>query len=274
MRILVIGSGGREHALCWKIAASPKCEKLYCAPGNGGISDMAELVDIKADNIDALLKFAKEKKIDLTVVGPEVPLVAGIVDKFEAAGLRIFGPRKDCALLEGSKIFSKELMTKALVPTADFEVFDSSDAALKYLEGKKPPLVVKADGTSPTYNTVESAWRRAVARVTDPELPPEKQIKQKDLRIHDLRHVWTVRAIEHGMTAFECARLLGHADLSMVSKRYGDVTPGRVAGIVASMSVSGPLAVAAAAPARRRKAPSPEPIPFDAARAREAAGNE
>lgn len=146
MNILVIGSGGREHAICWKIAQSPKCSKLYCAPGNGGISEAAQLADIKADDIEGLLKFAKENKIDLTVVGPEVPLVAGIVDRFEKEGLKIFGPRKECAMLEGSKVFAKELMTKANVPTAAFEVFESHDAALKYLENKKPPLVVKADG--------------------------------------------------------------------------------------------------------------------------------
>lgn len=146
MKILVIGSGGREHALCWKIAQSPKCEKLYCAPGNGGISEIAELVDINSDDIETLLNFAKEKKIDLTVAGPEGPLVAGIVDRFEKEGLRIFGPRKNCALLEGSKVYAKELMKSAGVPTADFKVFDSYDDALKYLEGKNPPVVVKADG--------------------------------------------------------------------------------------------------------------------------------
>ena len=146
MRILVVGSGGREHALCWKIAQSPKCSKLYCAPGNGGISEIAELVDMKADDIEGLLNFAKENKINLTVVGPEVPLVAGIVDRFEAAKLRVFGPGKDCALLEGSKVFSKELMKRLDVPTADFKVFEDPDEALKYLDTIDPPVVVKADG--------------------------------------------------------------------------------------------------------------------------------
>lgn len=146
MNILVIGSGGREHALCWKIASSPKCGRLYCAPGNGGISEIAELVDIKADDIESLLRFAKEKKIDLTVVGPEAPLVGGIVDRFEKEGLKIFGPRKDCAFLEGSKVFAKELMKRSGVPTADFRVFDSYNNALRYLESKTPPIVVKADG--------------------------------------------------------------------------------------------------------------------------------
>jgi len=146
MKILVVGSGGREHALCWKIAQSKLCDKLYCAPGNGGISETAELVDIQADDIAGLLNFTKENKIDLTVVGPEAALVAGIVDKFEAKGLKIFGPSKNCALIEGSKVFSKELMKRWGVPTADFKVFDSADEALKYIAGKDAPLVVKADG--------------------------------------------------------------------------------------------------------------------------------
>jgi len=146
MRILVVGSGGREHALCWKIAKSKLCDKLYCAPGNGGISEVAELIDIRADDISGLLNFAKEKKIDLTVVGPEIPLVAGIVDKFGSAGLKIFGPSKNCALIEGSKVFSKELMKRWGIPTADFKVFDNAPEALKYISGKQAPLVVKADG--------------------------------------------------------------------------------------------------------------------------------
>ena len=146
MKILVVGSGGREHALCWKIAKSKLCDKLYSAPGNGGISETAELVDIKADDITGLLNFAKEKKIDLTVVGPESALVAGIVDRFESEGLKIFGPSKSRALIEGSKVFSKELMKRWGVPTADFKVFDNAGEALKYLAGKEAPLVVKADG--------------------------------------------------------------------------------------------------------------------------------
>ncbi|MFA5256082.1 MAG: phosphoribosylamine--glycine ligase [Candidatus Omnitrophota bacterium] len=146
MRILVIGSGGREHALCWKIAQSKLCDKLYAAPGNDGISGTAELVGIRADDITGLLNFALEKKIDLTVVGPEAALVAGIVDRFESKGLKIFGPSKNRALVEGSKIFSKELMARWGIPTADFKVFDNADEALKYLTVKEAPLVVKADG--------------------------------------------------------------------------------------------------------------------------------
>ncbi|MFA6078928.1 MAG: phosphoribosylamine--glycine ligase [Candidatus Omnitrophota bacterium] len=146
MKILVIGSGGREHALVWKIAKSPKCEKVYCAPGNGGISQSAELVNIKADDINGLLDFAKSKNIDLTVVGPEGPLAAGIVDLFENNGMTIFGPSKALAALEGSKVFSKELMRRMGVPTADFRIFDKSEDALEYLDTRKAPVVVKADG--------------------------------------------------------------------------------------------------------------------------------
>ncbi len=146
MRILVIGSGGREHALCWKIAKSPRCEKLYCAPGNGGISEVAEIVNINADDIQGLLNFAKKEKIGLTIVGPEMPLVNGIVDIFTKEGLKIFGPTRELASIEGSKVFAKELMKRFGVPTADFRVFDDSNAALKYLDSKKAPIVVKADG--------------------------------------------------------------------------------------------------------------------------------
>jgi phosphoribosylamine--glycine ligase len=146
MRILVIGSGGREHALSWKIAKSRRCSKLYCAPGNGGISGIAELVNIKADDIDSLAAFARNNRIDLTVVGPEAPLVAGIVDRFEKEGLRIFGPRRELAGLEGSKVFAKETMRRFGVPTADFKVFDDAEKALKFLGSRKAPIVVKADG--------------------------------------------------------------------------------------------------------------------------------
>ena len=146
MRILVIGSGGREHALCWKIAQSPKCEKLYVAPGNGGMSECAELVNISADDIDDLLDFAKAKKIDLTVVGPESPLAAGIVNIFQKARLRIFGCPKELACIEGSKVFAKELMKRLGVPTADFRVFDRAEEAFQYLDSAQAPVVVKADG--------------------------------------------------------------------------------------------------------------------------------
>jgi len=146
MRILVIGSGGREHALVWKIAQSKLVDKIFCAPGNGGIVQLAECIDIKADDIFGLLEFARKEKIDLTVVGPEKALALGIVDEFTKAGLKIFGPNKLAANLEASKVFSKELMAKYKVPTAKFKVFDSPDAAKKYIEANGAPCVVKADG--------------------------------------------------------------------------------------------------------------------------------
>ena len=146
MRLLVIGSGGREHALVWKIAQSKLVDKIFCAPGNGGIAQIAECVDIKADDISGLLEFARKEKIDLTVVGPEKALALGIVDEFTRAGLKIFGPNKKAANLEASKVFSKELMAKYKVPTAKFKVFDSPDAAKKYIESFGAPCVVKADG--------------------------------------------------------------------------------------------------------------------------------
>ncbi|MDD5496097.1 MAG: phosphoribosylamine--glycine ligase [Candidatus Omnitrophica bacterium] len=171
MRILVIGSGGREHAMCWKIATSPKCEKLYCAPGNGGISEIAELADIKADDVKGLLDFATAKKIDLTVVGPEVPLAAGIVDIFTEKGLRIFGPAKKMAMLEGSKVFAKELMKRLGVPTADFRVFERSDEAVSYIETRPAPLVVKADGLAAGKGVIicktKNEARQAVKDILD-----------------------------------------------------------------------------------------------------------
>jgi len=146
MRILVVGSGGREHALVWKIAQSKLVDKVFCAPGNGGITELAECIDIKADDVFGLLEFARKEKIDLTVVGPEATLSLGIVDEFDKAGLKIFGPNKLAANLEASKVFSKELMVKYKVPTAEFKVFDNPDEAKKYIEANGAPCVVKADG--------------------------------------------------------------------------------------------------------------------------------
>jgi phosphoribosylamine--glycine ligase len=147
MNILVIGSGGREHALCWKIAQSNLVDKIFCVPGNGGISEIAELVSIKLDDIKGLINFVKENKIDFTIVGPEAPLVIGIVDEFTKLGLKIFGPAKKAVQLEASKVFAKELMKKTGVPTADFEVFDNSQKAIAYLKEKNTfPIVIKADG--------------------------------------------------------------------------------------------------------------------------------
>jgi phosphoribosylamine--glycine ligase len=146
MKILVVGGGGREHALVWKIAQSPKVTKIYCAPGNAGIADLAECLPIKADDMPALLRFAVTEKIDLTVVGPEDPLTKGIVDLFEKKGLKIFGPSKKAAILEGSKDFSKRLMAKYNIPTAAFKTFTDAKQALAYLEKVGVPIVVKADG--------------------------------------------------------------------------------------------------------------------------------
>ena len=146
MKVLVVGSGGREHAICWKLAQSKRVDKIYCAPGNAGISSIAECVAIKATDIEAMVAFAKEKQIDLTVVAPDDPLVLGMVDAFEAAGLRAFGPRKNAAIIEGSKVFSKELMKKYHIPTAAYEVFENSADAVKYLEKSSFPAVIKAEG--------------------------------------------------------------------------------------------------------------------------------
>ncbi|MCI6885900.1 MAG: phosphoribosylamine--glycine ligase [Lachnospiraceae bacterium] len=146
MKVLIVGSGGREHAIAWKVAQSPKVEKIYCAPGNAGISSVAECVPIGAMEFDKLVAFAKEKAIDLTVIGMDDPLVGGIVDEFEKAGLRVFGPRKNAAILEGSKAFSKNLMKKYNIPTAAYETFTDPEEALRYLETAKMPIVLKADG--------------------------------------------------------------------------------------------------------------------------------
>ena len=146
MKVLIVGSGGREHAIAWKVAQSPKVEKIYCAPGNAGIGEIAECVPIGAMEFDKLVAFAKEKKIDLTVIGMDDPLVGGVVDAFEAEGLRVFGPRKNAAILEGSKAFSKDLMKKYHIPTAAYENFNNPEEALAYLETAKMPIVLKADG--------------------------------------------------------------------------------------------------------------------------------
>lgn len=146
MRILIVGSGGREHAIAWKCAQSKRVDKIFCAPGNAGIGQIAECVPITAMEFDKLVAFAKEQKIDLTIVGMDDPLVGGIVDAFEAAGLRVFGPRKNAAILEGSKAFSKDLMKKYNIPTAGYETFNSPEAALEYLKTAEYPTVLKADG--------------------------------------------------------------------------------------------------------------------------------
>jgi len=146
MKVLIVGSGGREHAIAWKVSKSPLVDKIYCAPGNAGIAQIAECVPIGAMEFEKLADFAQEKGIDLTVIGMDEPLVGGIVDVFEERGLRVFGPRKDTAVIEGSKVFSKNLMKKYGIPTGAYEIFSDADEAVKYLETSKYPIVVKADG--------------------------------------------------------------------------------------------------------------------------------
>lgn len=146
MKVLVVGSGGREHAICTAVAKSKRVDKIYCAPGNAGIAALAECVPIGAMEFEKLVAFAKEKTIDFTIIGMDDPLVGGIVDLFEAEGLKVFGPRKNAAILEGSKAFSKDLMKKYHIPTAAYENFTDPEAALKYLETAKMPIVLKADG--------------------------------------------------------------------------------------------------------------------------------
>lgn len=146
MKVLIVGSGGREHAIATSVAKSSRVDKIYCAPGNAGIGQLAECVNIGAMEFDKLVAFAKEKEIDFTIVGMDDPLVGGIVDVFEAEGLKVFGPRKNAAILEGSKAFSKDLMKKYNIPTAGYETFDDPKKALEYLETAKMPIVLKADG--------------------------------------------------------------------------------------------------------------------------------
>lgn len=146
MKILVIGGGGREHAICWKLKGEIDVEKIYCAPGNAGISDIAECVNISDSDIDGLILFAKEKNVDLTIVGPEVPLVMGIVDKFEEESLKIFGPNKECARLEGSKAFSKDFMIRHAIPTAKYKEYTDIERAIDEIDDFGYPVVIKADG--------------------------------------------------------------------------------------------------------------------------------
>ncbi|MEW5323180.1 phosphoribosylamine--glycine ligase [Geobacillus thermoleovorans] len=172
MNVLVIGRGGREHAIAWKAAQSPLVGKLYAAPGNPGMADVAELVDIDELDMEALVQFAKQQAIDLTIVGPEAPLAAGIVDRFVAEGLRVFGPSQAAALIEGSKAFAKELMKKYSIPTAEHATFTSYEEAKAYIEQKGAPIVIKADGLAAgkgvtVAQTVEEALAAAKAALVD-----------------------------------------------------------------------------------------------------------
>ncbi len=167
MKVLVVGSGGREHALVWKISQSARVIKIYCAPGNAGIKKMAECVHIEATDIDGLLQFARKEKIDLTIVGPESSLAGGIVDRFEDEGLRIFGPRKSAAILEGSKVFAKEFMEKYGIPTASFKVFDDLKKAKKYIDHTGAPLVIKADGLAAGKGVIVAATTKEAKGAVD-----------------------------------------------------------------------------------------------------------
>ena len=146
MKVLVVGSGGREHAICWKLAQSPKISKLYCAPGHGGISEIAECVSIAATDVDAMVTWAWENKMDFVVVAPDDPLALGMVDALEAHGIPAFGPRANAAIIEASKVFSKNLMEKYGIPTAKYKTFTEMDPALAYVREQGAPIVVKADG--------------------------------------------------------------------------------------------------------------------------------
>ncbi len=167
MKVLVIGSGGREHALVWKIRQSPRVEKIYCAPGNGGIGRMAELVPIGPEATDKLADFAEKEKIDLTVVGPELPLTLGIADLFEKRGLKIFGPNREAARLEGSKAFAKEILKENHIPTASFATFSDANSAKRYLAEQKPPYVVKADGLAAGKGVIICADRKEAEAAID-----------------------------------------------------------------------------------------------------------
>jgi phosphoribosylamine--glycine ligase len=168
MKILVVGGGGREHALVWKIAQSPLVETIYCAPGNPGIANLAICAHIPSDDIEALLDFATAEQIDLTVVGPEVPLTLGIVDRFQAFGLEIFGPNQAAARIEGSKSFSKDLMAKYAIPTAAYQTFTGRDAAVAYIKQQGAPIVVKADGLAAGKGVIVAMTEaQAIAAVDD-----------------------------------------------------------------------------------------------------------
>ncbi len=167
MRVLVVGGGGREHAIAWKLHSSPTLDKLYCAPGNGGIADLAECVPISAEDIAGLADFAAAKHIDLTVVGPEAPLVGGIVEAFEAKGLRVFGPSSAAARLEGSKAFAKEVMAAAGVPTGRSEVFTDIRSAREYLTSQPAPIVIKADGLAAGKGVTVAATHKEAERALE-----------------------------------------------------------------------------------------------------------
>ncbi len=167
MKVLVVGGGGREHSLVWKISQSPRVTELFCAPGNAGIAEMAECIDISATDLEQLAALAEGNEIDLTVVGPELPLTMGIVDLFEGRGLRIFGPHREAAEIEGSKVFCKDLLDKYGVPTAQYRAFDNRDEAAAYIESIGMPVVVKADGLAAGKGVIPSMTREDALKALD-----------------------------------------------------------------------------------------------------------
>lgn len=174
MKVLVVGSGGREHSLIWKLSQSMKVNEIFCAPGNGGIRQMAECVDIKADDIEGLCRFALDKKIDLTVVGPEVPLSIGITDYFEKHNLRVFGPRENAAILESSKSFSKDLMKKYRIPTAGYKVYTDPEKAKAQIDEFGFPVVIKADGLAAGKGVIIAAEKSEAIKAID-DIMKERQ---------------------------------------------------------------------------------------------------
>ena len=174
MKVLVVGSGGREHSLIWKLSQSMKVNEIFCAPGNGGIRQMAECVDIKADDIEGLCRFALDKKIDLTVVGPEVPLSIGITDYFEKHNLRVFGPRENAAILESSKSFSKDLMKKYRIPTAGYKVYTDPEKAKAQIDEFGFPVVIKADGLDAGKGVIIAAEKSEAIKAID-DIMKERQ---------------------------------------------------------------------------------------------------
>ncbi|WP_129595949.1 phosphoribosylamine--glycine ligase [Anaerophilus nitritogenes] len=182
MNVLVIGSGGREHAIIYKISQSPKVKKIYCAPGNAGIKDLAVCVDISVEDIEGLLKFAKENKIDLTIVGPEVPLVLGIVDEFQSNGLKIFGPNKECSRLEGSKAYTKEFLIRHNIPTAKYEEYTDFKKAEENIDKFGYPVVLKADGLAAGKGVVIPQAKEE-AMVALEEMMKEKKFGQAGSKV-------------------------------------------------------------------------------------------
>ncbi|MEG0844528.1 MAG: phosphoribosylamine--glycine ligase [Romboutsia sp.] len=174
MKILVVGAGGREHAICYKLSNESRVEKIYCAPGNAGISEVAQCIDIKDNDINGLLKFSKEHKIDLTIVGPEVPLVEGIVDEFEKNNLKIFGPNRECSKLEGSKAFSKDFMVKHNIPTAKYKEYTNLDKAIKEIDSFGYPVVIKADGLAAGKGVVIARYREEAINVLEEMMSDKK----------------------------------------------------------------------------------------------------